>query len=67
MTKRLSVVLEATGNGQVTSHFNAYEMEGSDVPGMLKDCISELQAELALVEQCPANRQKSADKRSPNE
>jgi hypothetical protein len=56
MSKRLVVTLEASGAGQVSSHFEAFDMEGRDVPGMLRDCINELEAEYALVAKCPANQ-----------
>ena len=60
MSKRLKVTIEATGDGNVSSHFEAFDMTGHDVPGMLRDCINELEAEYALVNKCPANQ--SSDK-----
>lgn len=45
----------------VTSHYRAQHMTGEDVLPMLRRLRADLDAEIALVEQCPAVRTKYGD------
>jgi len=56
--KILTANFRARDDGTVTSHFRAQHMAGDDVLPMLLQIRSELDAEIALVENCPAVRAK---------
>lgn len=56
--KILTAMFRTRGDGTVTSHFRAQHMTGEDVLPMLLDVRKELDAEIKMVEQCPAVRAK---------
>lgn len=61
--KILTAMFRARDDGTVSSHFRAQGMTGEEVPKMLRAIRTDLDAELALVESCPAVRAKFSDGR----
>jgi hypothetical protein len=58
--KILTAMFRARSDGTVTSHFRAQDMAGEDVLPMLEKVRADLDAEIALVRNCPAVRAKYA-------
>jgi hypothetical protein len=54
--KILTASFRAREDGTITSHYRAQEMTGQDVPVMLRKIRDDIDAELALIEGCPAVR-----------
>lgn len=59
--KILTAMFRARSDGTVTSHYRAQEMTGEDVLPMLLKVRADLDAEIALVQNCPAVRVRYAD------
>lgn len=62
--KILTAMFRTRGDGTVTSHFRSQHMTGEDVLPMLLEIRNELNAEIALVETCPAVRSRYEEARS---
>lgn len=61
--KILTATLRARDDGTVSSHYRAQHMSGDDVPKLLRAIRDDIDKELALVETCPAVRNKIGDSR----
>jgi len=58
--KILTAAFRVRDDGTVTSRYRAQHMTGEDVPKMLRAIRDDLNAELEMVENCPAVHAKYA-------